>query len=81
MPTIKALLEKMHNQPAGIRFEELQRVLEYCGYQLVRIKGSHAQFRNGAGDVLTIKKETPVKAVYVKYVLRRVGKQNESEKR
>ena len=34
---------------------------------------SHRQFRNANGDVITIKEENPLKAVYVKDVLRRIG--------
>ena len=74
MPTIKAIIDKMHTQPAGIRFEEMKRVLENSGYRLVRVKGSHAHFRNARGDVITVKKENPVKAVYIKDVLNRLEK-------
>ena len=34
---------------------------------------SHRQFINEKGDVITIKEENPLKAVYVKDVLRRIG--------
>jgi len=34
---------------------------------------SHRQFINAKGDVITIKEENPLKAVYVKDVLRRIG--------
>ena len=34
---------------------------------------SHRQFINEKGDVITIKQETPLKAVYVKDVLKRIG--------
>lgn len=34
---------------------------------------SHRQFINKQGDVITIKEENPLKAVYVKDVLRRIG--------
>ena len=33
---------------------------------------SHRQFINKNGDVITIKEENPLKAVYVKDVLRRI---------
>ena len=33
---------------------------------------SHRQFINSNGDVITIKEETPLKAVYVKDVLKRI---------
>lgn len=73
MPTIKALINKMNNQPNGISFNEAKRVLENSGFDLVRISGSHNIFRNSKGEVITIKKETPLKAVYVKDILERIG--------
>lgn len=35
---------------------------------------SHRNFINQCGDVITIKEENPLKAVYVKDVLKRIGK-------
>lgn len=34
---------------------------------------SHRNFINSNGDVITIKEENPLKAVYVKDVLKRIG--------
>jgi len=34
---------------------------------------SHRNFINEKGDVITIKEDNPLKAVYVKDVLRRIG--------
>lgn len=34
---------------------------------------SHRQFINKNGDVITIKEDNPLKAVYVKDVLKRIG--------
>ena len=64
----------MHNQPNGIRNEEAIKVLEYFGFRLDRQKGSHMQFVNGKGDVFTLKKESPLKAIYVKEILERISK-------
>ncbi len=52
--------------------EELHKVLVASGYRLDRQRGSHRQYINQRGDVITIKDETPLKAVYVKDVLRRI---------
>lgn len=35
---------------------------------------SHRNFINEQGDVITIKEDNPLKAVYVKDVLKRIGK-------
>ena len=48
--------------------------MESFGYVLVRKKGSHRHFRNGQGCVVTIRKESPLKAVYVKDILERIGR-------
>ncbi len=74
MPNIDKILQKMKRQPNGIRFQELVKVLEYNGYTMKSRKGtSHRQFINSRGDVITIKDENPLKAVYVKDVLKRIG--------
>jgi len=75
MPTVEAIVQKMKSQPNGVRFEEIKRVLEAYGYVLARTKGSHVHFRNNTGNVITIKKDSCVKAVYVKDVLGRIEKQ------
>ncbi len=72
MATVEKIIEKMKRQPNGIRASELDRVLNAYGYRLDRQKGSHRQYINQIGDVITIKDETPLKAVYVKDVLRRI---------
>lgn len=74
MAGIEKIVQKMKNQPNGIRDSELQKVLEHYGYRLDRQKGSHKQYVNTNGDVITIKSENPLKAVYVKDVLTRIGK-------
>ena len=64
----------MKRQPNGIRFQELAKVLEEYGYTMKFKTGtSHRQFINFKGDVITIKEENPLKAVYVKDVLKRIG--------
>jgi len=49
MASVEKLVEKMINQPNGIRFEEAAKVLNHYGYKLVRSKGSHNQFRHDSG--------------------------------
>ena len=74
MPSIEKIIAKMKRQPNGIRFQELSKMLEYNGYKMKSKTGtSHRNFINDKGDVITIKEETPLKAVYVKNVLKRIG--------
>lgn len=70
----KKLVDKMIRQPNGIKYIEVAKVLNAHGYELVRSKGSHRHFRNNQGDIITIKEENPLKAVYVKDTLRRIGR-------
>ena len=73
MSNIDKLILKMKRQPNGIRFQELSKVLEFYGYNMKNKKGtSHRQFIDIDGNVITTKEETPLKAVYVKNVLKRV---------
>ena len=73
MPNVEKVIQKMKRQPNGIRFQELAKVLEYSGYIMKPKTGtSHRNFINKNGDVITIKEETPLKAVYVKDVLKRI---------
>lgn len=69
---VEKIIEKMRQQPNGIRMSEADKVLTAHGYQLDRQKGSHCQYINASGDVITIKSENPLKAVYVKDILSRI---------
>ncbi|MDR2181609.1 MAG: type II toxin-antitoxin system HicA family toxin [Treponema sp.] len=43
------------------------------GYRLDRQKGSHCQYINQSGDVLTVPDRNPLKKVYVTAILERIG--------
>ena len=73
MAGISKIVEKMKKQPNGIRFDEAVRVLKHYGYEQVRVKGSHYQFRNKAGDLTTIQYGNPINKSYVKDILGRIG--------
>jgi predicted RNA binding protein YcfA (HicA-like mRNA interferase family) len=72
MANVDKIIEKMKNQPHGIRMAEADKVLTSKGYRLARQKGSHRQYLNGNGDLVTIKDENPLKAVYIKDILSRI---------
>ncbi len=72
MASVEKIIEKMKQQPNGIRMSEADKVIKACGYRLDRKKGSHRQYINEKGEVITIKDETPLKAVYVKDILGRI---------
>ena len=63
----------MQRQPNGIRYEEAKKVLESIGYKITTKNGSHRNFRNADGDLLTIKEESPtIKKHYVDKILNRI---------
>jgi len=75
MPNINKIIEKMHNQPHGIRFDEAKKALEHYGYQHTRTKGSHYQFVDDDGDLITVKFKNPIREAYVKNILKRAGEE------
>jgi len=74
VPNVKKLIEKMKQQPNGMRPEEIDKVLAAYGYVPARQKGSHKHYLNKeTGDLITIKQENPLKKAYVVDVLNRIG--------
>ena len=75
MLSVDKIIEKMHNQPNGIKPSEAEKVLEAFAYHAVRQKGSHKHYLNSeTGDLITVKQENPLKKVYVVDILNRIGK-------
>jgi predicted RNA binding protein YcfA (HicA-like mRNA interferase family) len=72
MASVSKIVEKMKNQPNGIRMSEADKVLTANGYKFSRQKGSHCHYINATGDVITIKEDNPLKAAYVKDILSRI---------
>ncbi|MCL2165220.1 MAG: type II toxin-antitoxin system HicA family toxin [Oscillospiraceae bacterium] len=73
MANVDKLIEKMKRQPNSVSMPEADKVLTAKGYTLSRQKGSHCHYINTSGDVITIKKDNPLKAVYVKDILNRIS--------
>ena len=75
MAGVEKIVEKMQRQPHGITFAESKKVLEAYGFEVVRHKGSHYQFRHGSGELITIKRDSPtLKKAYIVDILSRIGK-------
>ena len=80
MGAVEKIIEKMKNQPRGIRLEEAEKVLAAYGYDFKRQRGSHRHYLNSAGDLITLK--NPLKISYIKEILERIGeKQPGGERR
>ena len=71
MPSVKKIIEKMKNQPRGIRLEEAEKVLAAFGYDFNRQRGSHRHYLSAQGDRITLK--DPLKISYVEKILERIG--------
>jgi len=71
MPSVEKIVEKMKNQPNGIRLAEAEKVLAAYDYLFIRQKGSHRHYINKAGDIITLK--DPLKVSYVIEILERIG--------
>jgi len=71
MPPVKKIIEKMKNQPRGIRLAEAEKVLAAYGYEFKRQRGSHRHYLNEQGDLITLKE--PLKISYINELLERIG--------
>jgi len=52
------LLAKIQNNRKEVRFEDLTKVLEWYGFELKRVKGSHHSYVRGHHN-LTVSRRTP----------------------
>lgn len=64
------LIQRIKSLDKNIRFEEIQKVLEYFGYEanVPRGGGSHFTFRKNGRAPITIPKHKHIKTVYVESV-------------
>lgn len=74
MSNIEKLIEKMKNQPHGIKFSEIEKILNYMNFYETRQKGSHKRFKNDiTNETLTLPVQNPLKAIYIKQILKLLG--------
>jgi predicted RNA binding protein YcfA (HicA-like mRNA interferase family) len=64
------LLTRICSLSKDLRFDELRKVLESCGYEMAAPRGgsSHYTFRKQDCQPITIPKHEPIKKVYVEMV-------------
>lgn len=79
MSKFDKLLQKIKKLDSGLRFSELQKVLEAYGYTLTAPKSgsSHYTFRKQGKPPITIPKHEPIKRVYVLMVKNIVEEDND----
>ena len=64
------LIARICSLSKDLRFDELRRVLESCGYTMYAPRGgsSHCTFRKPGCMPVTVPKNEPIKKVYVEMV-------------
>ena len=62
------LIERICSLSKDLRFDELRRVLESCGYEMKRPGSSHCTFRKSGCAPITIPVHEPIKVTYVRMV-------------
>ena len=64
------LIARVCSLSKDMRFDELRRILESCGYTMQRPHSgsSHCTFRKAGRSPITIPVHTPIKTVYVRMV-------------
>ncbi len=67
------LYQRILGLPKDLRYEELDKVLIACGYELDRTNGSHAVYIKLDCNSLTIPRVTPVKSYLIRQVLMEIG--------
>ena len=75
------LLAKVCSLSNEVRFEELRKVLEAYGYEMLAPHGggSHCTFRKAGCNPITIPRHAPVKRAYVEMVKRVVESEGVDE--
>lgn len=70
MSKFDKLIQRVQKLDKGLRFKELQKVLEYYGYRMGIPSGgsSHVTFRKPGETPITIPKNEPIKKAYVEMV-------------
>ncbi len=65
------LLARIRSHPKNVRFDDLQTLLGYYGYQLVRVSGSHHRYQRQGSPPVTISRHgAHVHSAAVEEVLR-----------
>jgi predicted RNA binding protein YcfA (HicA-like mRNA interferase family) len=69
MSKFKKLVQSIRDNPRNVQFDDLNKILLKCGFT-VRNHSSHYTYSHpDLSEIITIKKENPVKIVYVNKAL------------
>lgn len=75
------LLARISTLSKDLRFDELRKVLESCGYEMnaPRSGSSHYTFRKSGCQPITVPKHEPIKKIYVEMVKQAVENEEKSD--
>lgn len=73
------LLERMRNNPKDVTFDDLDKLLQWHGFQRRTSSGSHQVYTRPGSNPLTVPKARPLKAVYVRQALALIESLQEPE--
>lgn len=63
------LLARIRNNPRGVRFEELAKLLEWYGFELKRVRGSHHAYTRGHHNLIVPRRKPHLHSYIVKDAL------------
>ena len=69
MSNKEKLLQKILNNPQGVRFDEFDALLKYFGVECRRVRGDNFIYKRKGYQSLSIPRKTPVRSIYVKQAL------------
>lgn len=71
MTNMNKRIKKLFDSPGNVSIQELQIVLEYFGYKLSRISGSHFIFTHSTKDTQSVPVHSnKIKKFYIKKLLK-----------
>ena len=69
---IEKIIQKMLRKPKEMAFSDIVRVLEYEGWKLDRIRGSHHIFMKGVATIVIVMHHNIVKGIYIKHLIKKL---------
>ena len=81
MSTLKKLVAAMKNNPKDVSFEDIDKIMLHFGFtcRQPRSGSSHYTYSHEVVGLLTIPKNRPIKAVYVRRVLQLIEELQEEK--
>jgi predicted RNA binding protein YcfA (HicA-like mRNA interferase family) len=75
------LLQKIRNNPRGVSFDELDKVLQWYGFELRGVRGSHHAYRHRQSrtTLIVVRRRASVQPDAVRDVLEAIDKLGDEE--